>query len=701
MSLVSLDGARRHPRLAIWLIALALGAALFFGWIGYARTLDPRNVSWISHEDPATHLIGWEQYRNAPLVQYPITKNGLYGLELSSNVVFSDSIPIAAIALRPLSDLLPQPFQYLGWWVLLSCVLQAYWAVRLVLLRTDRVRDAVLGSLLFITTPVLLERFGGQTAVGSHWLVLWALWLYLNGRGVQLRAWAVLLVLTVSIHAYLFAMVGPIWAAHLVACWRQRQLGRREVALAAATVLGVVAWMHVLGYFMIGKGAAAAAWRSNCDLLAFLAPAAGARQRWLPVIYNDPWDGCMYLGAGAIALLVGSAAAWLVAGRRRASPEPEPPRPSRPPWTPLVIVVIGLALFAITNDVKLLGHHVVNLPFPRTLDRLYEMFRGAARLMWPAYYLVLLSAVWLAIRAWPARAVTWVIAAAVLLQLYDVTPETRIKRTELAAPGVLREPTDPVWTVLGEHYARIVSVPTHNRQPDWPLFAWFAARHRMGTNIGYLSRVDPVAEAAVARAHIHAIGTGTYDPDTVYYVPGAEVWNIARATMGPEDVALIADGFRLIVPGGRRWMAQPPLPPLAPLWTDQWLTFNQPDHTGLLFSGWSWWESWGTWSIGPRSRITLPAPANQRVRVSFRWFSPFSRRRARVQIAGQRFDVAFPIRDQEVSSSFEVDATTPLLDVEIDVAGVVVRPDNQRTVGIGLVAARVQLASEPVQDLSP
>jgi hypothetical protein len=692
-----LDGAKRHPRLAIWLIALVLGGSLFFGWMGYARTLDPRDLSWVSHEDPFTHLIGWEQYRNAPLLQYPITKNALYGLELSSNVVFSDSIPIAAVILRPLSGALPRPFQYLGWWVLLSCVLQAYWSMRLVLLRTDRLCDAVLGSVLFVTTPVLLERFGGQTAIGSHWILLWALWLYLNGRGAQLRGWAVLLLLTVSVHAYLFAMVGPIWMAHLVACWRRRQLARREVALAGATVLGVVAWMHVLGYFMIGKGAAAAAWRSNCDLLAFLTPAAGARQRWLPMIYNDPWDGCMYLGAGLAALLVASAAVWLVVGRRR-RPAP-PPRPERPPWTPLLVVVLGLALFAITNDVKLLNHHLVDLPFPRALDRLYEMFRGAARMMWPAYYLVMLTTVWLALRAWPARAVTAVLACSVLLQLYDVIPETAIKRNELRLPSVVKELADPIWNVIADHYARIASVPTHNRQTDWPTFAWFAARHGMGTNIGYLSRVDPRAEADAARAHVRAVGTGTYDPDTVYYLPSPQVWNVARSTMGPQDLAVIADGFHLIVPGGRRWMTPPAtLPAMEPLWTDRWLTFDRLDNTGYLFSGWSWWESWGTWSVGPRSRIALPVPPGQRVRVSFRWFSPTSGRHARVQIEGQDFEVTFPTLNQEVRSSFEVQTTSSLLDVQIEVARVVVRPNNQRTVGVGLAAVRVQLASEPGDD---
>src|SRR5437660_2333865 len=166
----------------LWLIALGVGTIVFCVWIGYARTLDPTALSWIFHEDPFQHVMGWEQFRNAPLLQYPITKNALYGLEWSSTIVFTDSIPIAALVLRPFSALLPHPFQYLGWWVLLCLILQAYWAARLVLLRSDRLADAAIGALFFVTTPVVLERLGLQIAVGSHWLLLWALFLYFSSQ---------------------------------------------------------------------------------------------------------------------------------------------------------------------------------------------------------------------------------------------------------------------------------------------------------------------------------------------------------------------------------------------------------------------------------------------------------------------------------------------------------------------------------------
>jgi hypothetical protein len=217
-----------------------------------------------------------------------------------------------------------------------------------------------------------------------------------------------------------------------------------------------------------------------------------------------------------------------------------------------------------------------------------------------------------------------------------------------------------------------------------------------------MSRIDPEVQAAANRRYIEAVATGVFDPGTAYYFPSPEVWDVGRSTMRPQDLAIVADGYHLILPGARRWTAAPPAPPpTRPSWTRGWLLFNNPDHTGLLFSGWSWWETWGTWSIGPHATMVLPVPPDQNVRISFRWFCGAPQCRMRLKLGDQAFDVRFPGRDQEVRSNFEIKTTSALLGVELEIPSVVVRPNNQRTVGIGLVGARVQLATERFDDEPP
>src|SRR6185503_3686040 len=127
------------------------------------------------------------------------------------------------------------------------------------------------GSALFVTAPVLLNRIGLHTALTSQWLLLWALYLYVTSRDARSRSWLVLLLLAVSIHAYLFLMVAALWLAHLAACRLRRTLSRRDLALAAGTLAVLVGWMHVLGYFSVGGGAGSGGGISRMDLTSFVA----------------------------------------------------------------------------------------------------------------------------------------------------------------------------------------------------------------------------------------------------------------------------------------------------------------------------------------------------------------------------------------------------------------------------------------------
>lgn len=683
----------------VWLIALAVGGAVFLFWLGHARTLDPRNLTWISTPDSFTHAIGWEQFRHAPLVQYPITKNELYGLEWSSTIVYSDSIPIAAIVLRPLSALLPYPFQYLGWWALMSVILQAYWGAKLALLRSDRLRDAAIAAVVFATSPVLIERVGFQTALGSTWLVLWALHKYLSSRDAAIVSWAGLLLLSVSVHAYLFILVGGIWVAHLVSCRMRAWLSRRDLVLAGATLAVVVAWMHALGYFVVGRGAVVGGWRSNFDLLGFVAPSPGANLGVLPSAYGSVFDGSEYLGLGVLLLLIASAVAYVVRRLRSSLP---PPAPTGAPWTPLVVILLGFTACAITNHVVIANHVVVSLPLPHAIDVAYEALRGAQRLVWPTYYLILAATLWFAFRAWPARARGPVLLAATALQLVDLQGVAALRQKAIEGPGMTRRLEDPIWSTVAQHYQRLVSVPSKYWQADWMTLAEFSARNRLGCNLAYTSRTDQVARIAGARAYVRSVVDGTYDPGTAYYFPSSALWNVARHTMDPRGLAIVADGLHLLLPGGRAWVARAAPPPSGdPPLLGTWISFADPDSDGLLLDNFWWRESWGTWSGVGESWMVLPVPPHERVRVTFKWMSSApigTAQPVRVHLDDQTFDVRLPRPEVSRLQSFEVTTSSRLLDVRFEIAGSRPARPNERPIGLGLIAARVQRAAEAGDD---
>ena len=164
--------------------------------------------------DSATHYMGWEFFRHTSLLQWPLGLNPKLGLDISSSIAFTDSIPLAAFIFKPFNFLLPATFQYLGMWILVCFILQAYLAARLLShFLTDQVQ-IVLGTVFIALSPMLMYRLVhdgyGHMALVSHFLILDALNLYFTKKLKSLW-WALLFSSTILIQAYFIPMVAAIW----------------------------------------------------------------------------------------------------------------------------------------------------------------------------------------------------------------------------------------------------------------------------------------------------------------------------------------------------------------------------------------------------------------------------------------------------------------------------------------------------------
>ena len=120
----------------------------FIGFVYYAlltrfHGLNPFDVDWMlpfwrGSIDSAQHYLGWEFFRQAPLLQWPPGKSPNLGPKGGSGVALTDSLPLFAFIFKPLTFWFTQPFQYFGIWVLTCFVLQAIFAWKLLVLVSDR-----------------------------------------------------------------------------------------------------------------------------------------------------------------------------------------------------------------------------------------------------------------------------------------------------------------------------------------------------------------------------------------------------------------------------------------------------------------------------------------------------------------------------------------------------------------------------------
>lgn len=96
------------------LAAALLGAAFFILLYG-VRVLDPTNVAWILNRggDPSQHYLGWEFYRQSEVHLPYLGMSYATVYPYRTSIIYTDSIPLLAVAFKAVSVLLPEPVSIL------------------------------------------------------------------------------------------------------------------------------------------------------------------------------------------------------------------------------------------------------------------------------------------------------------------------------------------------------------------------------------------------------------------------------------------------------------------------------------------------------------------------------------------------------------------------------------------------------------
>ncbi len=533
-----------------------LGAAVMLALFGF-RPLDPGNQGWLwagLGVDPVQHWLGWAYYGQTPW-HWPPGAQADYGGDLGSAIYFADAVPLIAMPLKALGELLEVP-QYVGPWLLACTVLQALVAWRLVGLATRDPLARACGAGLLALQPMLMHRMTGHTSLAGQWLLLLALLLALRpgrncGEGL---AWVALLVVTALVHSYLVVMAGAIWAADWLrrACIEPGQSDWRAAMLEAIAVpAAVLAALWAGGFFLLQGGhgggvgsefGSSGTW--SLSLLGFADP-----DDWSAFMPDLPdtghWDGLgsAYLGLGGLLLL----AAGLLALAIR-------PAPLRRRLWPLAASLLVLFAYAITHRVALGSQVWVLFEPPEWFMRPAAAIRNSIRMAWPLAYVLMLGAIAACVRAFGGRRAGWLLLALLALQWVDLRPGINSRGVAAAsAPRAVPERlSSPFWAEAVRRYGRVRCTPAANIGTGWDSVGVLLARAgAVPTDCLYLARVDDRALKALRATVSEILRSGAYETDTLYLLRDEGSRALARASHDPErDLLLETDGFWVLAP---RW----------------------------------------------------------------------------------------------------------------------------------------------------
>lgn len=604
----------------------------FFAIAG-PRFLDPTNIAWLVGGDPLQHYLGWAFYRHSPWT-WPIGLNPAYGMDFSNSIVFTDSIPLLAIPFKAIAPFLPEPFQYLGIWVLLCFVLQAYFAFRLIGLITSRVSTQCLGCIFFLFSPPLIFRLSLHESLMGHFIILAALYLNLRPmpgrmefriRNTQPLAWTLLLLIAVLTHFYLAVMVLFLWVADLCARVRiAKKVSYKDAAieiLAIVVLLGFIAWQA--GYFAI-EGASGAT-RGFGDFRTNLLALFNSRgwSYWLrPIPLRDSveaatGEGFQFLGAGSL-LLVFTALYALI---RQPIHFFATIHLAWKNYPCLVAALVVLSFISFSNYIGL-GPWNVRIPFPDFLISVLSFVRASSRLFWPMYYAVILATIYIVIKSYGYKATLFIFLISALVQILDTSAgwlEIRERVSVPSASAFNSKLQNPFWQNAGRLYKNVV---TNDGQGNWENFGVFAASNKMATNMTYLARVDTAKQSEFSQRVGSQLYSGSLNSDTLYILrewknaPDKENYNSIKYQPQIDLLASI-DGFNVLAPGWKICKGCLPidelieLKQLAPsLAIGEIVQFTKAGtgRSKFMLNGWGYTEDWGTWAIEPSASVVLPMP---------------------------------------------------------------------------------------------
>lgn len=387
--------------------------------------LNPTNDSWIrawyDESDILQHYAGWIAYRNSDWhIPLGLADNIAYGV--GTIISFTDSIPWCAIFFKLFNKILPETFQYFGIYTLLCFILQSIASYKIINLYSNNKLYCLLSSILLTMSPILLERAFRHTALGSQWLLLFSIYLFLKNRcfinknhKIQeiknnlyvYMEYLFLLILSIGIHPYFLPGVSLFFVLTVIEniymCVKTNKKNDKYIYLTLIILLLNFAITYIVGILLGVINSNISSSRDgfgfySMNLNAIINPTSCGQYTWSNFLKVHPqilgnYDGFNYLGIGNILGIIIVITIFIVINN----------------FNKIALLTLikrnGLLLtslllssvFALSNVITFNDKVLFTLNLPDYLMQLCGIFRASSRIFYHVYYCIIIGmlvAIW-------------------------------------------------------------------------------------------------------------------------------------------------------------------------------------------------------------------------------------------------------------------------------------------------------------------
>jgi hypothetical protein len=617
------------------------------------RVLNPLDTSWYG-DDPAQSYLGWVFFRHEQRLVLPLGWSHAIAYPLGEPIAYFDSIPIIATALWFFRNVLPAEFQYHGLYIVINCILQFYFGLRICrIFAREHPAFCVIGALFFLIAPIFTRRTSGHFALTSQWLILAAIERFLiANRGHPSNIWfdALLCFIAGAISPYITAMVLIVLSAAsirlalgaFVGPYATRVAGvARALAAFAVAVAAALGSLLLFGFLRLDEVLLNADGYGtfSMNLLAPIDPLFPALLLKPLEIRPGQYEGYNYLGLGVIILAVAALARRPQLFRLLAS------RDAIFPWC-IVLVCLGLAMSSIGTA----GTRVLyNIPLPDSVYAALSNFRASGRLFWPAYYLIL-TAILASVYRGFGRYCAPILLAAFLIQYVDLASVRAFVYQRRATMRATVLPIgEPAWRTLGAAHKHLVVLPpwqcsanTPGGANGWWLFGKLAADQNMTINSFYAARTSAARVEFFCNQQLRDLESAGMRADTAYVLQPSYARHLSPELLADHYCELLGSIALCSREPGRAGKSDTLMNALrqVDLGEQVALTDSSRGAFELSAAGWAEQENGGRWMIGPEATLIIRTPERREgIDIHFDlqpFLPPGHVQRVEVFVAGQR-----------------------------------------------------------------
>ena len=470
---------------------------IFYLVIFTPESLSPSNINLVMDGNDVTqNYIGGVLFRTEPLswdlfsmqsLQYPYTGSALQ----------TDSNPLVSLIFKLLKPLgFKAEYQFFGIWILFNFMMSAAMSVLIfrhifnrnngIFQKRERWRNVfliIVSSVFFILSPIVLNRAFYHVNLTAHWIILMAVLTYLNNR-LSSKTWLYIglqLFITAGVHPYFLGMTLPIFAALVVKKVIRKEIGVQKVLLGGGCLCVLLVLCYFI-FYMGGEAERGGYGYYKANLNAFVNPYRNESLfiKKMANFHGGENEGDNYLGLGLIILVAGACFYAIKHGRTYFAKHKE-----------LTVSCLLLTLFALSCNIHLGSLTLLEY---NVLHRFFETFRSSGRFLWPVWYLLVFSSIYLLTKKYKSKA-QFILPILLVIQLIDLSPLFKAKRERInnrSETEYVTQLQSQEWDSIFKEYPHIVLPPFNYWYDDKTIFMHYdfwlqALKPDVTVNTGHFS----------------------------------------------------------------------------------------------------------------------------------------------------------------------------------------------------------------------